>query len=212
MNAAIDVFTEDCYYDDTVFPTPFSGKESLRKHLVAVAEAFPPTFKFIVDDMANNGDAIAARWHVENNGKQMSFTRRCSFYNVDGNFIQEGFDVVEPAVWKLGALDLFVTSMKTKLAREPLRFVPLARFIPLVVWVAYIYILFFLDGIFLGANALQHKPRTWEEVRELSLNFFLVAPILNLPFSPTVHPMLEGVFNLLLSWAGTFCRVFQRRT
>ena len=46
--------------------------------------------------------------------------------------------------------------------------------------------------------------RTWIEVRDLSLNFFLVAPALHLPFSPTVHPALEGVFNLLLSWAAMF--------
>jgi len=66
------------------------------------------------------------------------------------------------------------------------------------------YIVFFSDGILPGANALQLEQRTWEEVRDLSLNFFLVAPLLKLPFSPIVHPMLEGVFNLLLSWAALF--------
>jgi hypothetical protein len=66
------------------------------------------------------------------------------------------------------------------------------------------YIVFFSDGILPGANALQLEQRTWEEVRDLSLNFFLVSPLLNLPFSPTVHPVLEGVFNLLLSWAALF--------
>ena len=42
------------------------------------------------------------------------------------------------------------------------------------------------------------------QVRDLSLNFWLVAPVLNLPFSPTVHPMLEGIFNGLLAWAALF--------
>lgn len=52
---------------------------------------------------------------------------------------------------------------------------------------------------------MQLEQRTWEEVLDLSLNFFLVSPLLNLPFSPSVHPMLlEGVFNLLLSWAAMF--------
>jgi hypothetical protein len=66
------------------------------------------------------------------------------------------------------------------------------------------YIVFFSDGILPGANALSLEQRTWEEVRDLSINFFLVSPVLNLPFAPTVHPMLEGVFNLLLAWAAMF--------
>ena len=36
------------------------------------------------------------------------------------------------------------------------------------------------------------------------LNFWLVAPALNLPFAPVVHPGLEGIFNLLLAWAAAF--------
>ena len=66
------------------------------------------------------------------------------------------------------------------------------------------YTLFISEGILPGVNALALEQRTWEEVRDLSLNFFLVAPLLKLPFSPVVHPMLEGVFNLLLSWAAMF--------
>lgn len=31
-----------------------------------------------------------------------------------------------------------------------------------------------------------------------------MSPLLNLPFSPVVHPGLEGIFNLLLSWAALF--------
>ena len=143
-----------------------------------------------------------ARWHVENEGKQMPFTWGCLVYKVEGHLIREVLDEIEPAVLKLGGLDLFVTSMRTKLAEEPI------RFIPLVMWVAYMYIVFFSEGILPGANALQLEQRTWEEVRDLSLNFFLVAPILNLPFSPAVHPILEGVFNLLLSWAALFAGFF----
>ena len=32
----------------------------------------------------------------------------------------------------------------------------------------------------------------------------LVAPLLGLPFSPAIHPGLEGLFNLLLAWAACF--------
>ena len=41
-------------------------------------------------------------------------------------------------------------------------------------------------------------------MRDLSLNFFFVAPALRLPFSPVVHPVLEAVFNLVLAWAAAF--------
>ena len=42
------------------------------------------------------------------------------------------------------------------------------------------YIVFFSNGILPGANALAFETRTWEEVRDLSLNFLLVAHILDL--------------------------------
>jgi hypothetical protein len=78
------------------------------------------------------------------------------------------------------------------------------RIVPAIVWVAYMYILFISDGILPGMNALALEQRTWEEVRDLSINFWFISPILHLPFSPIVHPMLEGVFNLLLAWAAMF--------
>ena len=57
---------------------------------------------------------------------------------------------------------------------------------------------------FTAVPAQALEQRTWEEVRDLSLNFFLVSPILGLPFAPVVHPGLEAIFNLLLSWAAMF--------
>ena len=42
------------------------------------------------------------------------------------------------------------------------------------------------------------------QVLGLSLNFWLVAPALGLPFAPALHPGLEGIFNLLLAWAAAF--------
>ena len=66
------------------------------------------------------------------------------------------------------------------------------------------YVVFLSDRINPGANALALEMRTWEEVRDLSLNFFLVSPMLGLLFSLVVQLMLEGVFNLLLAWAAMF--------
>lgn len=66
------------------------------------------------------------------------------------------------------------------------------------------YIVFFSNGILPGADAFHPERSTWEEVRDLPLSYFLVAPLLNFPFSPCVNAMLEGVFNLLSSWAAMF--------
>jgi ketosteroid isomerase-like protein len=203
MDLAVSVFADTVTYDDTAFPEAFSGKENVRKHLLKCAGAFPPTFTFEIDDLVNGGGRIAVLWHVENGGEPLPFTRGCSFYELDSKRrIQDGIDFVEPGPAKLGGPTLFLQSMKTKLAQEP------ARFIPIAAWVAYMYVVFFSDGVLPGANAFQLEQRTWEEVRDLSLNFFLVSPLLGLPFSPVVHPMLEGVFNLLLSWAAMFAGFF----
>jgi len=202
MNSAVECFTEDCTYDDTQYPEPFQGKPALRKHLLKVAANLPQSFQFVIDDLAvsNNGEKVGVQWHVENNGEQLPFTRGCSFYtcDLDTGLIQSGFDVPEPAGIKPGSAGLNVLSLASKLIEEPV------RAIPLVLWGLYMYIVFFSNGILPGADALQLEQRTWEEVLNLSLNFFMVAPILNLPFSPVIHPGLEGIFNLLLSWAAMF--------
>lgn len=200
MAAAVDVFAEEVAYDDTAFPEPFSGKAKLEVHLYKCANCFPESFTFEIDDLISDGDQVSVQWHVENFGEQLPYTRGCSFYVLDrAGRIADGIDFVEPSgPIKPGEVDLFVISMKAKLAQQPL------RWIPITAWLAYMYVVFFSDGILPGANALQLEQRTWEEVLNLSLNFFLLSPLLHLPFSPVVHPMLEGVFNLLLSWAAMF--------
>ena len=106
-----------------------------------------------------------------------------------------GFDVPEPAPFKPGSASLLLLGVASKLIAEPI------RALPLVLWGAYVYILFFSNGILPGPDATQLDAATWEEVLGLSLNFWLVAPALGLPFAATLHPGLEGIFNLLLAWA-----------
>eukprot|EP00980_Cylindrotheca_fusiformis_P025705 scaffold14497_cov119-Cylindrotheca_fusiformis.AAC.9 len=193
IDKACDVFDENVEYDDTAFPAPFVGKQKLKAHLQTCAACFPPTMSFVVDDVVTGSENLMVRWHAENNGDVLPFTRGCSFYNVKGERILKGVDVVEPAVFKTGSLSL----VSKQIRAEPIRLVPLA------VWAVYMYVVFFSDWFF-GLPATALEQRTWEEVKDLSLNFFLVAPLLHLPFAPVVHPMLEGVFNLLLSWAAMF--------
>ena len=201
MLAAVSVFAENVEYEDTAFPEPFVGKQRLQKHLFKCADAFPDNFQIIIDAVAVDTTSAVVEWHMENGDDEaLPFTQGTSFYKLDGKSqkIIQGIDFIEPAVVKPAGLGLFADSLQTKLAQEPL------RWIPVLAWLAYMSIVFFSDGILPGANALQLEARTWEEVLNLSLNFFLVSPLLNLPFSPPVHPMLEGVFNLLLSWAAMF--------
>ena len=215
MQTAVECFSDNCVYQDLQYDTPFSGKESMEKHLLNVAKCLPQSFRFNVDDivtMPNKNtfasdykEKVGVLWHVESNDDELPFTRGCSFYTTQRNgLIQSGIDIPEPAVIKKGAF----SSVAKTFAKEPIRLLPASM------WIAYIAIVFFSDGILPGANALVLEQRTWEEVRDLSLNFFLVSPILNLPFAPVVHPMLEGVFNLLLAWAAMFAGFLsdERRT
>ena len=203
MQAAVECFADECTYEDTQYDYAFEGKEKLEQHLLRVADCLPTSFAFVVDNLAITADKtkVGVQWHLENgDGETLPFTRGVSFYKLDAKtgLIVEGFDVPEPAVVKPGSLNLLANTLQRKVSAEPVRIVPI------VTWLAYMGIVFFSDGILPGANALQLEQRTWEEVRDLSLNFFLVSPILHLPFAPVVHPMLEGVFNLLLSWAALF--------
>jgi SnoaL-like domain len=201
MENAVAFFSENIVYDDTAFPKPIIGKENLLKHFKFCAECFPPSFTFHVDRVLQRHQEKRSivSWHVENGGLVLPFTEGLSYYEYEdtesSQLITKGIDFVDSE------------SIKIAILRDPLvalfRHEPI-RLLPTVVWLSYIYIVFFSEGVLPGKNALQLEVRTWEEVRDLSLNFFLVAPILKLPFSPCVHPMLEGVFNVLLSWAALF--------
>ncbi|KAL3907831.1 MAG: hypothetical protein SGILL_008712 [Bacillariaceae sp.] len=197
MAQATSVFSSDIEYDDTAFPEPFVGKENLESHLNLCADALPGGFSFVLGDMIDVGDKVMVRWHVENDSEELPFTKGCSYYEIKNGKIVKGTDWKEPAVFKTAGLTLFVKSVVDKVRREPIRMVPI------VSWVAYCYVVFFSDW-FYGVPAQALEQRTWEEVRDLSLNFFLVSPLLGLQFAPVVHPGLEGIFNLLLSWAALF--------
>ena len=82
----------------------------------------------------------------------------------------------EPAPLKPGSASLLLLGLASKLIAEPVRALPLAT------WGAR-SIVFFSNGILPGPDATQLDPATWSEVLGLSLNFWLVAPLLDLPFA-----------------------------
>lgn len=111
MDEAISLFTEDCSYEDTLYPEVFAGKDQLRRHLLRVADALPDSFAFCVDTISDGGDSIGVQWHVENAGSPLPFTRGSSMYRLDPTRtkIAYGFDVPEPTV-KSGSFSLAVSA------------------------------------------------------------------------------------------------------
>ncbi|KAJ1416557.1 hypothetical protein B484DRAFT_454247 [Ochromonadaceae sp. CCMP2298] len=199
MESAVAVFSDDCVYEDTLYPGAFDGKEALKTHLFRVAVAVPDSFQFIVDTVSEDSSSgtVGVQWHVESAGNALPFTRGCSMYTVNKQGqITKGFDVPEPTV-KSGSLSLGILRQAKNLIADP------ARVLPLAAWGAYCWLLF-LSDVAPGLNALTLDPATWQEVRDLSLNFWLVLPIAQPDVAPVVHPLLEGAFNLVLAWAGLF--------
>lgn len=199
MNGAIELFDDDCVYEDTLYPTVFRGREQLKAHLYNVATALPESFKFVIDSFSEDTSTgnVGIQWHVESDGTSLPFTRGCSMYTVDSNgLITKGFDVPEPVV-KSGSISLqLLKSVKPFIVDRN-------RIIPAVAWVFYCWFLF-LSDIAPGLPATSIDPNTWDEVLRLSLNFWLVLPLLSPDNAAVVHPILEGTFNLVLCWAGLF--------
>lgn len=199
MQNAVDLFTEDCEYEDTLYSGSFAGKEALKKHLFRCADALPDSFAFVVDEISEGGNnVVGLKWHVESNGKPLPFTRGCSVYTIDemSGLIKSGFDVPEPTI-KSGSFSLAILNVVGKLLDSPIKAVPLAGFL-FYCWFV------FLSTVAPGPNALSLDPATWAEVRDLSLNFWLIVPLLSPESAPVLHPVLEGVFNGLLAWAALF--------
>jgi len=200
MEAAVDIWAEDCQYEDTQYAGAFEGKDALRAHLIKVADALPESFAFVVDEVADGGDTVGVQWHVESDGEPLPFTRGCSVYtaNADG-LLATGFDVPEPAPIKPGGAGLALLSLASKIIAEPLRAAPLLCFL------VYCQQLFLAEGQLLpGPSALALDGATWVEVRDLSLNFWFVGPAAFGSAFPVVHPGLEAIFNLVLAWSALF--------
>jgi hypothetical protein len=96
MESAINLFDENCTYEDTLYPGVFQGKDALKAHLFSCADSLPGSFRFCLDVLSEDADGnIGVQWHVENNDKPLPFTRGCSMYKVDPKTLKitSGFDV-----------------------------------------------------------------------------------------------------------------------
>ncbi|RZM82910.1 hypothetical protein [Leptolyngbya iicbica] len=70
-------------------------------------------------------------------------------------------------------------------------------------WVVYVgYLL--LSDLPPGPSLLHTSPDTLREAGALSLNFWFVLPALFPAQAPTLHPALEGLFNVVVTWGLLF--------
>jgi hypothetical protein len=82
MEAALDCFVEDCFYEteDPVFVHTFEGKDSLRQH-------WKWTLPLILDDLAidDSRGTAGVKWHLEANGVPIPNIWGCSMYTMDSD-------------------------------------------------------------------------------------------------------------------------------
>ncbi|MBD2489332.1 hypothetical protein [Aulosira sp. FACHB-615] len=81
--------------------------------------------------------------------------------------------------------------------------VNLSRIFIWTVWLIYVgYLL--LSDIPPGESLLHVTPKTLAEIFNLSMNFWLVLPIIFPSEAPINNPVLEGLFNIVVTWGLLF--------
>ena len=232
INTAMNWIDDQCIYEDLNFSQPFRGKEAVRQLLEESCQGIPDELQFVIDDLTT-GDrlAVGVLWHVELDGIPFPNGRGVSFYRfseVTGKLILAR-DLVEPPL-KPGKAAFFIIRLVSPLVRRLLKHQtdngtkkiaeseqPTKKswsFLAVIFWfiaIAYIYILLLSPPgqLIPGEPAWAIKPETIEEIGNESLNFFLILPLLNLLGihyleAPTVHPVLEALFNFAEAWIFMF--------
>ncbi len=71
------------------------------------------------------------------------------------------------------------------------------------IWLFYVLYLLFSDFP-PGNSLLKISHETLKEVINLSLNFWFISPLFSPDSAPVLNPILEGIFNLVVTWALLF--------
>jgi len=69
-----------------------------------------------------------------------------------------------------------------------------------MIWLVYVIYLLFSD-LPPGPSLLHINSELLQEVWDLSLNFWLITPLVLPESAPVLHPALEGLFNFVVAWA-----------
>ena len=232
INAAMEWIDPQCIYEDLNFSQPFRGKEAVRQLLEESCKGIPNELQFVIDELTT-GDclAVGVLWHVELDGIPFPNGRGVSFYRfseVTGKMVNAR-DLVEPPI-KPGKASFFIIRLVSPLVRRLLKHQhhqttqkksvserPTGKsrsFLSFIFWliaITYIYILLLSPPgqLVPGEPAWAIRPETIQEILNESLNFFLVLPLLNLAGihyikAPTVHPIIEALFNFAEAWIFMF--------
>lgn len=71
-------------FQDLNFPTPFVGRDGVRRLFEECAESLPPDLLFCIDEItAGDGLAVGVVWHVELGGIPFPNGRGTSYYRID---------------------------------------------------------------------------------------------------------------------------------
>lgn len=229
LDAAMEYVDEACVYEDLNFPQPFQGKAAVRRLFEESCQNVPADLQFVIDELTT-GDAqsVGLLWHVELDGIPFPNGRGASFYRISDTSGKLVFarDLVEPPL-KPGKLSFAIIRLVTPLVRRLLK-----RQMPAqpatqpaiqaseqrdsgyatVLWmltVAYVSVLLLSppDLLLPGEPAWAVRPDTWQELRDESLNFFFVLPLLsqlNVVSAPQLHPATEAFFNFAEAWIFMF--------
>ncbi len=220
VEGAMEFIDDDCLYEDLNFPTPFKGKEAVRKLFTKSCENIPKDLLFVIDDLTTTDRlAVGVVWHVELDGIPIPNGRGVSFYRfseTSGKLIYAR-DIVEPPI-KPGNVSFLIIRLISPVVRRFLKKQPQEKqsqpIISLFLWLlagTYLYILLLSPSgqILPGDPAWAIQPDTLKEVVNESIDFFFILPVSNalgikLMTAPTVHPVSLGFFNFAEAWIFMF--------
>lgn len=102
LDSVVDLISENCVYEDLVFPRPFVGRKVILEFFKKFTEYISTDLQFVIDDISNeDSSAVGVTWHLEWSGKPFPFSKGCSFYRLEvvngRRQIVYARDSVEPA-------------------------------------------------------------------------------------------------------------------
>ncbi|KAF9601557.1 hypothetical protein IFM89_020385, partial [Coptis chinensis] len=102
LDSVKDLISENCVYEDLVFPQPFVGRQAILDFFKKFTDSISKDLQFVIDDISNEDSlAVGVTWHLEWKGRPFPFSRGCSFYRLEvvngKKQIIYGRDSVEPS-------------------------------------------------------------------------------------------------------------------
>ncbi|CAL5191323.1 unnamed protein product [Lathyrus oleraceus] len=118
------LISENCVYEDLVFPRPFVGRKEIIEFFKKFTESTSLDLQFIIDDLSmEDSSSVGVIWHLEWKGKPFPFSKGCSFYRLEvingKRQITYGRDSVEPAIKPGDATLTLIKSVTWLLQRFP---------------------------------------------------------------------------------------------